>query len=41
VWYEDLPVCLSLGETEEFAIGNIKIAIEEYLEAIEELRKIL
>lgn len=37
VWCEDLPGCFSQGETENEAIENIKIAIEEYLEAKSEL----
>ncbi|MBM2814107.1 MAG: hypothetical protein HW421_869 [Ignavibacteria bacterium] len=39
IWCEDLPGCFSQGETEEEALDNIKIAIEEYLEAKEELKK--
>jgi predicted RNase H-like HicB family nuclease len=39
IWCEDLPGCASQGETELEAIENIKIAIEEYLEVQEELRK--
>lgn len=35
---EDLPGCFSQGETEDEAIQNIKIAIEEYLEAIKQLK---
>jgi predicted RNase H-like HicB family nuclease len=34
---EDLLGCFSEGKTEEEAITNIKIAIQEYLEAKEEL----
>jgi predicted RNase H-like HicB family nuclease len=32
-----LPGCWSQGETEEEALENIKIAIQEYLAAVEEL----
>ncbi len=39
VWCEDLPGCFSQGETEEEAVENIKAAIEEYLEARDELLK--
>lgn len=39
VWCEDLPGCFSQGDTEEEAIANIKIAIDEYLEARKELEK--
>lgn len=39
IWCEDLPGCFSQGDTEEEAIANIKIAIEEYLEAKEDLKK--
>ncbi len=38
VWCEDLPGCFSQGETENEAIQNIKIAIEEYLEAKEAIK---
>jgi predicted RNase H-like HicB family nuclease len=34
-----LPGCWSQGETEEEALENIRIAIEEYLSAIDELVK--
>jgi predicted RNase H-like HicB family nuclease len=34
-----LPGCWSQGETEEEALGNIRIAIEEYLSAVDELVK--
>jgi predicted RNase H-like HicB family nuclease len=37
VWCEDLPGCFSQGETEEEAIENIRIAINEYLEVKNEL----
>ncbi len=32
-----LPGCWSQGETEEEALENIKIAIQEYLAAVDEL----
>ena len=31
-----LPGCWSQGQTEEEALGNIGVAIREYLEAVEE-----
>jgi predicted RNase H-like HicB family nuclease len=34
-----LPGCWSQGETEEEALENIRIAIEEYLSAVDELMK--
>ena len=34
-----LPGCWSQGETEEEALENIKIAIQEYLAAVDELVK--
>jgi predicted RNase H-like HicB family nuclease len=34
-----LPGCWSQGETEEEALVNIRIAIEEYLSAVDELVK--
>ena len=34
-----LPGCWSQGETEEEALENIRIAIEEYLSALDELVK--
>jgi predicted RNase H-like HicB family nuclease len=38
VWCESLSGCFSQGETEEEAIENIKIAIEEYLNAQAEIK---
>ncbi len=37
VWCPCLPGCWSQGETEVEALGNIKDAIESYLEYMEEL----
>jgi predicted RNase H-like HicB family nuclease len=34
-----LPGCWSQGETEEEALENIRIAIQEYLSAVDELVK--
>ena len=34
-----LPGCWSQGDTEEEALENIRVAIEEYLSAVEELVK--
>ena len=34
-----LKGCVSEGETEQEALDNIKVAIQEYLEAVEELNK--
>ena len=34
-----LPGCWSQGETEEEALDNIRVAIEEYLSAVDELVK--
>jgi predicted RNase H-like HicB family nuclease len=39
VWCPGLPGCWSQGETEEEALGNIKDAIQAYLETVEELSK--
>lgn len=36
VWVPDLPGCASQGETLEEALGNIKEAIELYLEDVTE-----
>lgn len=38
VWSDDLPGCVSQGETHEEALANIREAIKEYLEAIPEVR---
>jgi predicted RNase H-like HicB family nuclease len=38
VWCLGLPGCWSQGETEEDALQNIRDAIQEYLEAIRQLR---
>lgn len=37
VWIPGLPGCCSQGETEAEAVANIKIAVQEYLGAVEEL----
>jgi len=37
VWCPGLPGCWSQGETEDEALGNIRDAIQEYLEAVAEL----
>ncbi|OGU77646.1 MAG: hypothetical protein A2V93_09290 [Ignavibacteria bacterium RBG_16_34_14] len=39
VWVPGLPGCWSQGNTEEEALENIKDAIQEYLETVEELSK--
>ncbi|MEW6769870.1 MAG: type II toxin-antitoxin system HicB family antitoxin [Bacillota bacterium] len=39
VWCPGLPGCWSQGQTEEEALGNIKDAIQAYLETVEELSK--
>ena len=37
VWIPGLPGCCSQGDTEAEAIANIKIAAQEYLDAVEGL----
>lgn len=37
VWVPGLPGCASQGDTEEEALQSIKVAIEEYLEALRDL----
>ena len=39
IWCPSLPGCWSQGDTEAEAIENIKEAIQDYLETIEELNK--
>ena len=39
IWCPSLPRCWSQGDTEAEAIENIKEAIQDYLETIEELYK--
>jgi predicted RNase H-like HicB family nuclease len=39
VWVPGLPGCWSQGQTEEEALENIKDAIQEYLQTVEELSK--
>jgi len=36
VWCPSLPGCWSQGETEEEALQNIRDAIQEYLEAVQQ-----
>jgi len=36
IWVPGLPGCVSQGQTEEEALGNIKDAIETYLEVVSE-----
>ncbi len=35
----DLPGCVSQGATEEEALANIKDAIKDYLEVVEEMKQ--
>jgi len=37
VWIPGLPGCCSQGDTEAEAIANVKIAAQEYLDALEDL----
>jgi predicted RNase H-like HicB family nuclease len=37
VYVPSLPGCISEGDTEEEALANIKVAIELYLEPVEEV----
>jgi predicted RNase H-like HicB family nuclease len=39
IWVPGLPGCWSQGETEDEAMENIKDAIKEYLETVDELTK--
>lgn len=39
VWVPGLPGCWSQGKTEEEALENIKDAVKEYLETVEDLSK--
>ena len=39
IWCTNLPGCWSQGDTEAEAIENIKEAIQDYLETIEDLNK--
>lgn len=38
VWCDDLPGCVSQGNTKAEALENIRIAIAEYLESVEDVR---
>jgi predicted RNase H-like HicB family nuclease len=37
VWCPELPGCWSQGTTEAEALANIQIAIQEYVDAVDEL----
>jgi predicted RNase H-like HicB family nuclease len=39
VWCPGLPGCWSQGDTEQEALSNIREAIREYLEAVDELTR--
>lgn len=39
VWVPGLPGCASQGFTEEEAVRNIAIAIDEYLSALREIQR--
>ena len=39
IWVPGLPGCWSQGKTKNEALENIKDAIKEYLETVEELNK--
>jgi len=38
VWCDDLPGCVSQGQTKEEALENIRTAIREYLDAVPEVQ---
>lgn len=37
VWCDDLPGCVSQGNSKDEALENIRVAIREYLEAVPEV----
>jgi len=39
IWIPGLPGCWSQGQTEEESLENIKDAIQDYLETVDELSK--
>jgi len=39
IWVPGLPGCWSQGQTEEESLENIKDAIQDYLETVDELSK--
>ena len=41
VWVPGLPGCWSQGKTEQEALGNIKDALQSYLETAKEFKQLL
>jgi predicted RNase H-like HicB family nuclease len=41
VWCPSLPGCASQGETREEAIANIQVAIQSYLEVLNDYRQLI